>query len=235
MRILLGTILFLVSLSLTAQTPKQVVDSYLNAIGGKAGLEKVKTMKADIKVEANGLVMDGKMAFSYPDKQYTEMNVRGEKIITVINGNEGWMVNPISGSSSPIPMTPEQIRSNQKNLSTERLLNDSEYSLEDLGEKSVKGQNYRVLKVVFNYKGEPSQKRYFNPATNLIDYVEVESPGGGVIFMAYKDYVAVSGVKFPGTILSYTGKDLNTPSMTMNMENIQVNTSIDETLFNKPK
>ena len=218
-----------------AQSPEEVVELYIQAIGGRANLEKVKTIRADIEVESNGFVMDGQLAFSFPDKEYTEMNVRGEKLITVINGNKGWMVNPMTGSSAPFPMSEEQIRASKKNMAADQLLDASSYTIEDLGERKVKGQNYRVLKVKFNKGYQAQQNRYFNTATRLIDYVEIESLSGSNGFMAFKDYVAINGIKFPGMILNYTRSDLDSPSMTLKLKNLKVNTAVDMKLFEKPQ
>ncbi|WP_224489384.1 LolA family protein [Robertkochia flava] len=217
-----------------AQSPEQVVASYIQAIGGKENLKKVKTITADIEVVSNGLAMDGRIAYSFPDKQYTEMIVRGEKIITVVNGDKGWMVNPMTGSSNAFPMSEQQIQSTRRSPSADHLLDPSGYSLEDLGERQVKGKNYRVLKVIFSGGTQSRQNRYFNPETKLIDYVEMDSPAGGSILMAYKEYTEVNGMRFPGLILSYTGSDMDSPSMSMRMKNMKVNAPVDAGLFEKP-
>lgn len=234
MRTLVFFVLIFSSALLSAQSPVKVVDDYLDAIGGKERLESVKTMQADIAVVSNGLKMEGMMAYMYPDKQYSEMRVRDRKIITVINGDQGWMINPMTGSDAVIPMPKEQLRASRKGLSAERLLYPDTYTLEDLGEQLLNGENYRVLKVVFKAADEAEQIRYFNLQTKLIDYVEMASPMGGNIIMAYKNYISVDGYKFPGTIETYTGKEFKSPSMVMNLSNMTFNAAVDPALFEKP-
>lgn len=234
MRTLYLFVLALSSALVSAQSPEKVVDDYLKAIGGKELLEKVKTMKADVELVSNGLKMSGMMAYAYPDKQYSEMMFRDQKMVTVINGDQGWMINPMTGSNAVIPMPKEQLRASQKGLSTERLLDVASYDLEDLGERSLNGQKYRALKVTFKAAHEPEQVRYFHPETKLIDFVEMPSPMGGNIIMAYKDYVTVEGCKFPTTIESYTGKELKSPSVVMRLSNMVFNANVDAALFEKP-
>ncbi|THD65750.1 hypothetical protein E7Z59_14275 [Robertkochia marina] len=226
---------FLISLGLGAQTPAEVVDNYLEAIGGKTALKNIKSLQAEIRVESNGIVMDGRLAYSIPGKQYTEMTFRDDKIVEVINGDQGWMINPMTGSSTPIPMTAEQVRAAKKNITAEKLLNTADYTLEDLGEKVLKGNTYRVLNVKFKQGDEPARKQYFNKSTGLIEFTEVASPMGGTIFVAFEDYKDVNGLKFPASILSYTDSDLDSPAMSLTMKNLQVNAPVDNTLFSKPQ
>ena len=220
--------------SVSAQSPSAVVERYLEAVGGRSALENVKTIKARISVEANGFEMDGNVALSLPDKQYTEMIFRDDKIVEVINGGEGWMRNPMTGSSALIPMTKNQIHTKRIHLMAGRFLNASLYNLEDLGEKKIKGQNYRVLKVTFK-DGLAAQHYYFSTATGLIDYMEADASVGGGMFTAFEKYTNIGGVKFPQAILRYTGSNLNAPSMTMVIKNMEVNTTLDQKLFNTPE
>lgn len=234
MRIVLNIFFGLLVFPLLAQSPQQLVDRYLQAIGGRENLDAIKTIRADIVMEANGMAMQGSLAIAYPDKQFVEMNMRGEKIITVLNGKSGWIVNPLTGSSSPIPMSGEQIRSSRGNLTMDHLKDPNTYTLEDLGEKKVKGRNYRVLKVNFKQDALPQQLRYFNTETGLVDFIGSKLPAGGDILIEYSGYREAAGVKFPTVIMSYTGNDLEIPSTKMTLRNLEVNKGVDDTMFEKP-
>lgn len=73
---------------------------------------KIQTIKSTGKMSPQGspdlLVTSIK---KLPNLAYTEMEILGTKIIAVIDGKNGWMINPFIGAFNPQDMTPEMITS----------------------------------------------------------------------------------------------------------------------------
>jgi len=89
-------------------TASEVVNKYVDALGGKDTIGKIKSMSIDASMEVMGteapsttVVLDG-----VGMKQESEFN--GSKIITVYTDKGGWMQNPMAGANDPTPMPDEQ-------------------------------------------------------------------------------------------------------------------------------
>ena len=87
-----------------AQTADEIVNKYIDAVGGKAKLETLKTSysEGEMSIMNNpapftSSVIDGKASRS-------EMNFNGQKIITCYSAGAGWTVNPLAGITEPTPM-----------------------------------------------------------------------------------------------------------------------------------
>lgn len=77
-----------------------------------------QTINQDKLLQTNSYVIKGKMVvgqIEYPFSSYKkrpmkyrlESEIEGKKVITVVNGDSGWTVDPISGSAIPSPMNAE--------------------------------------------------------------------------------------------------------------------------------
>src|ERR1700704_731289 len=92
-----------------AQTADEIVNKYIDAVGGKAKLEALRTSysEGEMSIMNNpapfvSTVIDGKGSKS-------EMNFNGQKIINCYTVGAGWTVNPLAGIADPTPMPAEQV------------------------------------------------------------------------------------------------------------------------------
>ena len=92
-----------------AQTADEIVNKYIDAVGGKAKLENLKTSysEGEMSIMNNpapfvSYVIDGKASKS-------EMDFNGQKIINCYSTGAGWTVNPLAGVTEPTPMPAEQV------------------------------------------------------------------------------------------------------------------------------
>ena len=56
-----------------------------------------------------GMSMDMTIIEKVPDKIKTVITFSEMEIVTVVNGDKGYMINPMMGSSEPVPLKAEQI------------------------------------------------------------------------------------------------------------------------------
>ncbi len=91
-----------------AQTADEIVNKYIDAVGGKAKLETLKTSysEGEMSIMNNpapfvSSVIDGKASRS-------EISFNGQKIINCYSTGSGWTVNPLAGITDPTPMPAEQ-------------------------------------------------------------------------------------------------------------------------------
>ena len=102
--------------SAPALTADDIVNKYLDALGGKDAIGKIKSMS----VEGTMLVMGSEAPTSTTIvdgvgmKQVSEFN--GSKIINCYTDKGGWMVNPMAGVSDPAPMPDDQYNSGKASI-----------------------------------------------------------------------------------------------------------------------
>ena len=99
-----------------ALTADEVVNKYLDAVGGKDAISKVKTMSIEGTMQVMGteaptttITVDG-----VGTKQESEFN--GAKIISCYTDKSGWSVNPMMGAADPTPMPDDQYNSGKAGI-----------------------------------------------------------------------------------------------------------------------
>jgi hypothetical protein len=112
------SIVFLIFCSnVLAQTNDELVENILNMYFITINQEKLLTTNS---IVTKGKMIQGKTEYHFtsykkrPMKYRLESEIDGQKVISVVNGNSGWTINPIAGSSDPVPMSAEvYVRSKQ--------------------------------------------------------------------------------------------------------------------------
>lgn len=189
-------VLFTTSVTVTAQTktataatavksqlsPQQVIDSYLNALGGKSKLEAVKTTITENTMSLQGMEIamnTKKMGNKFKSVQ----SVMGQEVTQMFDGEKGYINQMGNKSDFPATAIPELKKGKTIDALGYDAANFSGVTVEKLD-----GKDYNVLT---SDKG----KFYFDVATGLL-YKSNTEMGDAVI----KSYLTVEGIKFPGDI-----------------------------------
>jgi outer membrane lipoprotein-sorting protein len=94
---------------ISAQSLDEIVKKYTEA----NKLDKVASLKT-IKITANlsmmGMDMPMVLWMKNPNKIKSVTTFNGSEMIQVFDGEKGYMVNPMTGSTDPVEMTPDQIK-----------------------------------------------------------------------------------------------------------------------------
>ena len=90
-----------------AQTADEIVNKYVDAIGGKDKLEQIKTVKISNTIQAMGnegpsttQILNGK-AFRM------DYEINGQKTTQVYTDKGGWQINPFMGATTAQPLPEE--------------------------------------------------------------------------------------------------------------------------------
>lgn len=189
-------VLFTTSVTVNAQTktataatavksqlsPQQVIDSYLNALGGKSKLEAVKTTITENTMSLQGMEIamnTKKMGNKFKSVQ----SVMGQEVTQMFDGEKGYINQMGNKSDFPATAIPELKKGKTIDALGYDAANFSGVTVEKLD-----GKDYNVLT---SDKG----KFYFDVATGLL-YKSNTEMGDAVI----KSYLTVDGIKFPGDI-----------------------------------
>ena len=104
-KLLFSASLLMAGMALHAQTVDEIINKHIEAIGGKANLDNVKSLTMDLSMDVMGntapvteYILNGKGWKS-------ESEFQGQKIITAYTDKSGWTINPLAGMNDPQPLT----------------------------------------------------------------------------------------------------------------------------------
>lgn len=214
-------------------TADQIIDKYVQAIGGKAAIEKQtsRVSKGTFDLPAFGASGTIEIYEKAPNKSVTIVNVSGFGVIQDgFDGKVGWSQNPQEGMHEKAGAE----------LASAKL--DSEFhkdiKFKQLFPKlTVKGKDKVGDHEVYVVEATPVESAvetlYFDAQTGLLlrrDTVR-DSPQGSQAIQAFLDnYKEVDGIKLPFTLKQVT------PQFTIDLklEEIKHNVAIDDAKFVKP-
>ena len=108
------------SIILKAQTTEEVLSKHQAAIGTPEKWSSVKSLVMKNKFSVQGMDIESKTSILVGKGFRTEVEVMGNKIITAINGETGWMMRPamMGGTGEPEQMPGDQVKlaASQKNI-----------------------------------------------------------------------------------------------------------------------
>lgn len=216
-----------------AQTADEIVTKHFDALGGKAKIAQIKSIRTESNFEIAGqsapsitTVLNGK-GFK------NEIDFGGQKMVQVVTDKGAWMINPMAGQSAPVALPEEQAKSSRDQIFVGGPLLDyasKGYKVELAGREDVKGVNAFKLKVS---KDGTESFYYFDPTSYylikrvLMVDVEGQKTETATFFSNYKktDF---------GYFIPYT-MEIVLPqiSLVSNVTKVDINQPVAETIFNQ--
>jgi len=229
----LAVFLFVSSVSfIQAQNVKEILDKHFKAIG-QDKLAKVETYSIKAKVTQMGMELPMIMKMKKPNKFRMEMDMAGQKMIQVYDGQKGWVVAPWI-SSEPQELTGAELEQAMAQADIDGELYNYEkkgHQVELVGKEDIDGAAMYNLKVT-NKNG--SVKNYYIDAEKyLINQVKASAVSMGQEvnvtqkMVEYKDF---DGIKIATKIISETPMG----NAEIVMEEVELDTDIDDSIFAKP-
>ncbi|MFO7620830.1 MAG: hypothetical protein R6W81_06125 [Bacteroidales bacterium] len=228
--------LFLVMAGLLAatviqsQSLEEIVKKYSDA-NGLDNLKNVTTIRITGKMSTMGMEMPLEMFMKNPDKIKMVYSFSGQNMVTVFDGEKGYMVNPLMGSSEPVALTPEQTRQIQDNNAFKNqlveYLSSGKLTLE--GEEAVAGKPAYKLKAMVDGTGPVYM--YVDKASFYIvkSATTVNQMGNTMnVETLMSDYTNTNGVVLPKkTITIANGME----AASVTFDKIEVNVPIEDSVF----
>lgn len=226
-----------VSQSSFSQTADEVVNKYLEAMGGKSNLANLKTLKLSCSMEiAPGMKAPINMFFVNNKCMRVEVEVQGMKILSAVDGDSGWSINPMSGKKDAERMNADEIKESKDQMDlTGALFNYKEkgHTVELLGKEDMEGTEVYKLKITkksgdieYDYIDATTYLKLKETTTHKFNDKEVS---GDVI---YSDYRKSGDIMFPYSMDNrQTGES---QGQLMIVESIEVNPAIDLSIFKMP-
>lgn len=220
-----------------SQTVNEIVAKHITAMGGAEKLSKLKSIKIMANMEVMNMKMPVTMIIVQNKAFRSETEAEGMKVVQVVNGNTGWMINPMTGQNKAEALPEESAKMLSSQADVTGLYNYKEkgYTLSLDGEDDLAGA--KVYKVGVTMKNGAKQVNYISKDTFYILKITASVPMNGQDIkteIAQSDFKQVDGITFPfSSEVSTTAM----PGMSMlnKVASVEVNPKIDESIFVMPK
>lgn len=211
----------------------QIVDKYVQAIGGKAAVEKVNSRqsKGTFDLPAMGVSAPVELYAKAPNKTVLTIDIAGFGTVQRgYNGATGWDSNPQTGMRD---LSGGELAQMKLGAEFYRDVKITQLfpKMTVKGVEKVGGQDAYVV------EGTSAdgivERMYFNTQTGLIvrTDIDADTPEGKMaVTSLLSDYRDVDGVKVPFTIEQKTP----TIEFIIKLESVKHNVPIDDAKFNKP-
>ena len=118
------------SISLFAQTTEEVLSKHQAAMGSPEKWSAVKSMVMKNKFSVQGMDIESKTSVIVGKGFRSDVEVMGNKIVTAVNGESGWMLRPamMGGTGEPENMPSDQVKmaASQKNIGSSLIIAQKE-------------------------------------------------------------------------------------------------------------
>lgn len=237
-RIILALTLCFAGAGVFAQTAGEIINKEIDAMGGKAKLLKLNAVYEELTTSAMGQEFPAKIWIVNNKGMRTEMSIMNQKMITVITKDTGWMVNPMTGGTTPQPLPMAQIKQSISRLDLRGQLLDyaaKGYTAALMGKEAVNGKE--CYKIKLSKTGEQTFIFFVDAATYLVARMNADVNANGTQVSTEVDLTdyqkTPEGYVFPHTTTIHvnSGGGMEIKST---IEKITVNPAVDPALFEKP-
>jgi outer membrane lipoprotein-sorting protein len=235
--IVLG-ILMVSFISFTGYAQELSLDTILAKYYKAGGIEKItgwKTLTLTGKTIAQGMEIPITVIMKRPGKIRTEVELQGNKMLEVFDGETGWNINPWSGSSNPQEMTPDEIKAMKDQTDFEGPLykwKEKGHKVELIGKEDMEGSSVYKVKVT---RSNGNIETYYIDAENFISLREsslTKFQGNDVENDTYPgNYKEVNGAMLP---FSIENKSKGQTVSNVVVDKYEVDNDVDDNLFVKP-
>ncbi|MEO5500529.1 MAG: hypothetical protein ABIR31_03715 [Ginsengibacter sp.] len=213
-------------------TADQIVNKYIDAIGGKASWSKINSivMKGSVKVQGAELAVTSTTVDKKGMRQ--EFTVNGMTGYQIITPDSGWNFSPFQGQKIPEPITVDDLKQGQDQLDIQGNLIDyaaKGHTIELLGKDDVDGvEAYKIKETLKNGKEETI---FIDPQTFLIIRDIVKQKANGKETETKTDLSNYQ--KLPEGIV--IPMSIKLPFGELNITDVKVNTNVDPNIFHPSK
>ena len=242
---ILCSLLLLFSLQAgNAQTVEEIVDNYLENIGGMEQLNAVSSIKMIAKGKAQGMELPITMYQKAPGMVRMDMVFQGKEITQMaFNGEEGWSTNFMTMEAEKWDAEQSEIMKKDMDFMSAFLgYADKGYAVALEGEEEVEGTSCFKVKltkkpVVVEGKEEENFSYYYFDKDSFVPIMQEEfaksGPMKGQATQTYfSDYQEVSGIYFP---FSISQKFQGQTAFDLAIEKMELNVEMDKALFQFPE
>jgi outer membrane lipoprotein-sorting protein len=220
-----------------AQTADEIVSKYIDAMGGKDKIATLNSVKMVASVDIGPNMKAPITMYAVNNKCVrSEVEFQGMKIISALDGDNGWNINPMSGKKEAEKMNPEQVREMKDQTDLTGSLYDYKakgHSVDFVGKEDMEGTDILKLKVT---KKNGDVEYFFLDATSYLQLKQTSKHKFGdketESETVFSNFRKVDGIMFPFSIESREVG--SSQGQAINFDSIEVNPKIDASIFKMP-
>lgn len=228
------TALFAVVIA-NAQTADEIISKHIDAIGGKDKLSKLTSVYIESGTEVMGNESTSKTTILNGKGFRSEADFNGQQIVQVVTDKGGWGINPLAGSSDPIPVPAEQYKVAEDQIYVDPLFNYTARGskVELLGKEKAGAVDAYKLK--YTNKDSAETTYYIDPSSYYI--IQAVKKGNAMgqevtVTVGYSDFKKTDfGVSLPYS----TNIDMGQFALKVATKKVEVNKTVDPSIFEIPK
>lgn len=214
---------------------EDVLNEYYEAKGGLEVIKSTQSLKIKGKMTMGPMEVPLEVMIKRPNKVYTTFELQGMKGIQAFDGETGWAVMPFMGKPDPEKMADDQLKQVQDQADMDGPLvdyKDKGHTVELIGTSEIEGTPVIELKVT--KKNGDVVEVFLDEEYKLevMTRAQTNMMGQDVIAESY-----MSGYQEVGdTVMAFqtTVKMNGQVQQTLTFEDVQLNTEIDDALFEMP-
>lgn len=218
-----------------AQTADEILTKSIEARGGAAKLNGLKSMRMESTTSVMGMEMATKSVIVHKRGMRNDIEVMGQTITMAIDGDKGWMINPMQGGTDAIPLPEDQLKASAAQLDLAGMTNykESGTTAELLGKETLDGTE--VYKVKTTSKDGMVMTHSIDTKTYYILKTAIKVKVGDQEIEAetkMSNYKVVDGIAFPHTT------EISNPQagvITTTINKLEINPTVDASIFAMPK
>lgn len=214
---------------INAQSLDEIVKNHSAAVK-QDKLAKISTIKISGKMSAMGMEMPMVMLMKNPNKIRVTYSFNGQEMVSVFDGEKGYMINPMMGSAEPVELTGEQLKQVQNNNAFQNQVvnyfNNGQITLE--GTENV--NNKPAFKLKVSEGATPIYLFLDKDSYMLVKMTTVADQGGASMEVEtyLSDYVDIDGVILPKKTTAMTN---GMEAAVITFDNIEVNIPVEDSVF----
>ena len=219
--------------AIQAQTADEIVTKYINAIGGKEKLDKVKTFYSESTSQVMGNEGPSILTIVRGTGYKVSSETNGQAFVMVLTDKGGWQINPFAGAATATALPEEAVKQGQGRLDPFGPLFDYAAKGNKVELVGKEAGAYK-LKVTNAVSGETLV--YIDSATYYMTKLIINSQFMGQsmdVISTFSDFRKGDlDIVFPyRVVLSYGGQF----EVTNKVNKIEINKTIDPAVFAMPK
>ncbi len=206
-------------------TASQVINNYINSIGGRVLLESVNTLVSKAEVTIPGAPFRPQMTIKQmaPNKSSTKMevNMNGQKMTLMkssFDGETGYT----EGQGQRKTMDEKQI---DRAKAVKGIFEELYYSEDEIELISINSIDFKDAYKVKIIEGEKISYRYYGVDSGLLLSVEEQDDNNNIVSTNYSDYRDVNGIKFPFST------EIPSQKLELNITEILINEDLKDSDF----
>jgi hypothetical protein len=228
---------FFCVITTSAQTADEIIGKYIQAIGGKDLLTKITSVYTESTMDVMGMQGNVKTTTLNGKGLRQDMDISGSAMTTCYNDKDGWVINPMAGSTSPEAMPEGQYKSGKEQIVIGAPFIDyaeKGYKAELVGNETIGTVN--AYKIKLTAPDSTSSFYSFDPGTSyLVKALQMMEMQGQMTDneITYSDYRLVDGYAVPYKMdMNIAGGQFQ---MTLTVSKVELNKPVDEAIFSKPQ